>query len=66
MKNINVKRDFTNLPEVLFENGEISGTAEVKQYLKKYNVTMEINGIERNIPQEFRLMQGDILTVWER
>ena len=53
MKNINVKRDFTNLPEVLFENGEISGTAEVKQYLKKYNVTMEINGIERNIPQEF-------------
>jgi hypothetical protein len=66
MKNIKVKENFTNLSEVLFEHGEISGIAEVDEYLKEYYVTMDVNGTERNITPEFRLMKGDILTVRKR
>lgn len=65
MKEIKVKRDNTNLPEVLFEAEEIGGFVELNDYLKKHTVSMTINGTERNVKERMRLMKGDTLIIKE-
>ena len=59
MKEIKVKRDFTNLIEVLFESGEIDAFSEYEDYMKNHSITMNNVTIERNT----RLMKGNIILV---
>jgi len=66
MLKIKVKRDYTNLGEVLFEADEISGLVELEKYMDKHQVTIEVdNGTERNVEPRMRLMKGDILMIKE-
>ena len=66
MKRIEVKRDYTKLVEVLFETCEIDEFVAFDNYMKKHQVTIEVdNGTDRNVQPEMRLMKGDILTVKE-
>lgn len=57
-KEIKVKRDFTNIQEVLFENGEIEGLVECEEYLRKNKVIDNGTGLEIKNCRE-RLMKND-------
>jgi len=66
MKQITVKRDYTKLAEVLFEACEIDEFVAFNKYLEKHQITIEVNGTDRNVEPEMRLMKGDILTIKEK
>ena len=65
MKQIKVKRNFTKLVEVLFEACEIDEFVAFDNYMKVHQITINVNGTDRNLEPKMLLMKNDIITITE-